>query len=120
MKKFLLFSVPSLFLILSVVLMTGGSWIKEPMGAHDDLFSYVQNIEHFIEEENWEEASEEHQNAQQAWDTISKRIQYSVEREDMLAISETLSRIEGGIKEEDTSSISPELYYFYELWSELG
>ncbi|QQK76278.1 DUF4363 family protein [Salicibibacter cibarius] len=120
MNKFLLYFIPALFLIFVIGLMTGGGWLKEPITGQDDLLAYIQNIEQAMEEENWEEASAQHQNAEQAWETISKRIQYSVEREDMLAVSETISKMEGGIEEEDSSTISPELYYFYELWSKLG
>ncbi|MED1600379.1 DUF4363 family protein [Alkalihalophilus marmarensis] len=120
MRKFLLYAIPILFMIVSFSIMISGMWLKEPLGSDDHLLSYIQNVEENVKAENWEQADQEHQKAQHAWRKISKRVQYSVERDDMMAITEVLSRIEGGIKAKDEPTIMPDIYYFYGIWKDLG
>ncbi|SDI26175.1 DUF4363 family protein [Natribacillus halophilus] len=117
MRTFLLYAIPITFIIVSVAVITSGSWIKE---SDEDLLLYVQNIEAYAKEENWEEAEREQAHAKVVWDRIAKRVQFSVPRNDVLAISESLSRMKGGIEQEDADSIVPEAYHFYELWETLG
>ncbi|ADC51709.1 hypothetical protein BpOF4_18340 [Alkalihalophilus pseudofirmus OF4] len=120
MRKFLLYAIPILFMIVSFSIMISGIWLKEPLGSDDHLLSYIQNVEENVKAENWEQADQEHQKAERAWRKISKRVQYSVERDDMMAITEVLSRIEGGIKAKDEPTILPDIYYFYGIWKDLG
>ncbi len=98
-------------------LMISGSWLKEPMREDDQLEKFIQNIESHVENNHWHEAKREHANAKTAWNIVSKRIQYSVERETMYEISGLLSRIEGSIEGQDKNSALVEIYYFYELWA---
>jgi hypothetical protein len=120
MKKFLLYLIPSLFVLASLFIMTGGGWLKGPLGDDDDLLSYVEKIEVYVQSEKWEEAQQEQHKAAKAWETISKRIQYSVERDDMMAIAEALHRIKGGIEVQDAATVFPDIYYFYGIWNDLG
>ncbi|PYZ93053.1 hypothetical protein CR194_07595 [Salipaludibacillus keqinensis] len=120
MKKFFIYFVPILFVASSFIIMTSGSWLKEPFRSDDDLAAYVENIESNVREENWEDANKEYNRARKAWELIKIRIQYSVEREDIVAINEALFRVEGGIEAHDSQAILSEIYYFYGLWREVG
>ncbi|MDV2686050.1 DUF4363 family protein [Alkalihalophilus lindianensis] len=120
MKKFLLYLIPSLFVLASFLMMIGGGWLKGPFGDDDDLLSYVEKIEIYVKSEKWEEAQQEQWKAENAWERISKRVQYSVERDDMMAIAEALHRIKGGIEVQDATTVFPDIYYFYGIWNDFG
>jgi hypothetical protein len=120
MKKFLLYLIPSLFVLVSLFIMTSGGWLKGPFGDKDDLLGCVEKIEAHVKAENWEKAQQEQRKAENAWETISKRVQYSVERDDMMAIAEALHRIKGGIEVQDATAVFPDIYYFYGIWNDFG
>ncbi|MFC5713990.1 DUF4363 family protein [Thalassorhabdus alkalitolerans] len=119
MRKFFLYLVPSLFFVASLLLMTSGGWLKEPVGKSDDVLFHVENIEQYIQEKRWEEAASEHKKALQAWDQVSKRVQFSAERDIINEIKGSLSRIKGGIKAQNANTTLSEIYYFYGLWEDL-
>ncbi|MFB4164131.1 DUF4363 family protein [Alteribacillus sp. JSM 102045] len=120
MKKFLLYFIPCVFIISTFVLMTSGGWMKNSFNENNNVISYLENMEHHIKHEEWNSAKTEQLKAQKAWEAVSKRIQYSVERADMQTMNQSLSKIKGGIENQDTSTIFPELYYFYDAWDKLG
>lgn len=120
MNKLLLYALPLLFICLAALLLTGGGWLKKPLGHNDDLLLHIEHVETYIDALEWDKAKKAHRKAANAWDIISKRVQFSVERDDMQAIQETIAKIEGGIQEENPSQVYPELYYFYDLWADLG
>ncbi|SFE36551.1 protein of unknown function [Alteribacillus iranensis] len=120
LNKMLLYCIPTLFMLLSAALLAGGTWIKEPLGEKHDIMAQMEYMHSLIDKKEWEKASDEYDNVEASWETISKRVQFSVERDDLEAINETLAKIKGGMKQKDTSIVYPELYYFYELWEQLG
>lgn len=120
LKKFLLYLIPILTLAFFIFIMNSGSLLKKPIGNEDRLYEAVLQIEADIREKNWDKASKNIDYAETAWKKIVRRIQFSVEKEYIIEISGTLSRIKGGIKFEDDKAIMEEIYYFYELWDKLA
>jgi len=120
LKKFLLYLIPLLTLALFIFIMNSGSLLKKPLGNDDRLYEAVQRIESDVKEKNWDKASKNINYAENAWKKIVRRIQFSVEKEYIIQISGTLSRIKGGIEVKDDKAIMEEIYYFYELWDKLA
>ncbi|SDH03020.1 protein of unknown function [Alteribacillus persepolensis] len=121
MKKFLLYAIPTLFIAVSCLVMTGGSWLKEPLhGNQDDVMKHLQTIEYAIQKEDWQQASKSLDQANRALDTVTKRIQFSVERDDLISMHHALAKIHGSIKTKDSQAVSSELYYLYDVWESLG
>lgn len=120
LKKFLLFLIPLLTLVLFILIMNSGSLLKKPLGEDDRLYETIQQIEADVKEKNWDKANNKINYAETAWKKIVRRIQFSVEKEYIFQINETLSRIKGGIKVKDDKAIIEEIYYFYELWDKLA
>jgi hypothetical protein len=119
-RKWLIIVFPVLFLLVSVGIMAGGSFLKQPMGKDDRVLEAVQQLEKNVKGKDWEQAKERSKYAMKAWKKVVNRIQFSAEREYMFEISGTLSRIHGGIEAEDDKAILEEIYYFYDLWDNLG
>jgi hypothetical protein len=119
-RKWLIYLIPTVFLLFSIALMTGGSLLKEPFGEDDRLNEAIQNLEADVKNKQWKQARDHAQYALIAWNKVVNRIQFSVEREYMLEISGSLARIKGGIEAEDDKAIMEEIYFFYDLWENLG
>jgi hypothetical protein len=120
MKKWLIRLIPIAFILISIVIMTTGSLLKQPLGKEDRLVESIKELEANIEDKNWIEANANIIYAKNAWNKIVNRIQLSVEREYMIEINGILDRISGGIKARDDQAILEEIYYFYGLWEYLG
>lgn len=119
-RKWLIYLIPTVFLLFSIALMTGGSLLKEPFGEDDRLKEAIQKLEADVKNKQWKQARDHAQYALTAWNKVVNRIQFSVEREYMLEISGSLARIKGGIEAEDDKAIMEEIYFFYDLWDNLG
>lgn len=100
--------------------MAGGSLFKLPMGEDDRLLEAVKNLEDNVKKKEWKQSSNDINYALKAWSKVVNRIQFSVEREYMFQISGTLARIKGGIKAEDDKAIMEDIYFFYDLWENIG
>ncbi len=119
-RKLLIYLVPIVFLLISVGLMAGGSLFKHPLGENDRLFEAMKSLEADVRNKDWDQAGDEIDYGLKAWGKVVNRIQFSVEREYMFEISGTLARIRGGIEAEDDKAIMEEIYFFYDLWENLG
>lgn len=112
--------IPILIVLICAATFGGGAYLKKPFGKDDRLLYSVKQLEHNVKDKNWNEAKKNSTYANKAWSKISNRVQYSVERDYMYDISGTLSRIKGGIEVEDDKAIIEEIYFFYDLWDNLG
>lgn len=119
-RKLLIYLIPIVFLLISIGIMAGGSILKHPLGEDDRLLEAVKDLEKDIKNKEWSKASDHIQYALKAWHKVLNRIQFSVEREYMLEISGALARIKGGIEVEDDKAVMEEIYFFYDLWENLG
>jgi hypothetical protein len=119
MRKWMLIIIPTLCILLFTAVL-GGGILKKPFGKGDHLLKSMQQLEKTVKDKKWEQAKTNSKQAYKAWDHVSNRIQYSVEREYMNDIAGILARIKGGIEAEDDKGLLKEIYYFYEVWDNLG
>ncbi|BFH16261.1 DUF4363 family protein [Paenibacillus melissococcoides] len=119
-RKWLMLALAALLLVFFGAILGSGNFLKQPLGKEDRLLEAVQSIEQHIEKKNWNQAKDKIEYASNAWKRIVNRIQFSVEREYMYDISGILSRIRGGIVAKDDAAVMEEIYFFYELWDNLG
>ncbi|WP_053220296.1 DUF4363 family protein [Virgibacillus senegalensis] len=120
MKKFLLYFIPLLTLAVFIAVMNSGAFLKQPIGKDDRLYESIQNLEADIKDKNWKKAKSEAIYMEKAWDKVVRRIQYSVEKEHILEIDGTISRIRGGVEAKDDQSVMEEIYYYYGQWEQLA
>ncbi|KGX88731.1 DUF4363 family protein [Pontibacillus marinus] len=120
MKKFLLYLIPILTLAIFIVIMNSGSILKKSYGHDDRLVETVKKIEKEVANEEWENAEEHIKYIEEAWKKVTRRIQFSVEKEFILEISGVFAQIKGGIKGKDDQAVMENIYFFYELWDNLA
>lgn len=120
MRKILLYTVPTLTLILFVIVMNSGYFLKKSFGDDDNVHEKVQQLEQHVKNSNWMEAEKDIDKIEIAWNKVVHRIQFSVEKEYMLEINGALSRIKGGVEAKDKEAILEEIYFYYELWDRLA
>lgn len=120
-RKWLLYSIPALMILLFSGVFISGSFLKHPLGKDDRIMESMKKLEQHVKEQKWEQAKKESDYSSHAWnDIISTRVQFSVEREYMYDINSTLARIKGGIVAKDDKTVIEEVYFFYDLWKNLG
>lgn len=116
----MLYAIPWSCILLFIGIMLSGSFLKQPFSDKDRLLDTMKSLETSINHLDWEKAEEEVNYIEKAWGKVVFRIQFSVERENMMQVDETISRIKGGVKSQDKNIIMEEIYYFYSLWDHLG
>lgn len=109
MKKAVLYLVPIIFVVLSVFLMTGGRYLKAPLGQSDDVVMYIHVLREDIVCEKWDKALDDAEGLESAWKTVMPRIQFSSERNEIERISINISRIKGSIMARDIGGVLAEL-----------
>ncbi|SDJ85373.1 DUF4363 family protein [Sediminibacillus albus] len=120
MKKFSLHAIPLLTLVFFIAIMHSGIVLKNPMGTEDRLYQSVNKLEENVKDKDWSSAKKEVRYIENAWKKVVRRIQFSVEREYLLEISGTISRIKGGIEAQDDQAVLEEIYYYYGQWHSLA
>lgn len=119
MKKFKAYIIPVLTILLFIAIMTTGGLLKKPFSSKDDVISYIEIMRKDINEEKWDKAGKDLSNIKTAWEIVKKRVQFSVERDEMILIDTNISRIEGALSERDKSFIIIELSEMQNHWNEL-
>lgn len=119
-RKILLYTIPTLFLLVAVGIMISGSILKEPLGEDDHVIDALQELETDVKAANWVQAKDQVDEVSQAWSKVVNRIQFSIERQKMREIDNSIFRLKGSIEAEDEQSALIEIYFVYEMWDELG
>lgn len=120
MRKFLVISIPIVSLIFFVLIMLSGHILKKSFGKNDNIPESIQLITQDIESENWDSANEKVKNLSDTWKIITKRVQFSSERDAINSIDTSIARLRGAIMAKDKSSSFMELNEAYENWEGLG
>ncbi|WLR50396.1 DUF4363 family protein [Bacillus tianshenii] len=120
MKHLLIYIISGLFIVVSIVVMTSGQWVKDSYSKNDQVLEAVQAIEAEAKQKNWERAEEKAEYLTKAWEKVVNRIQYSVERESINDVTASIYQMKGAIEAKDASAVQQNTAYFYKLWKELG
>lgn len=120
MRTFLVRAIPIVTLILFVLLMLSGDFLKKSFGNDDNIPLSIEAVIEDIKNENWEDAKKDTDALNEAWDKIINRVQYSSERNEINDFSVSLARLRGAIEAQDKSGGLQELNEAYEHWNDLG
>ena len=119
-QKVFLIVLPTFIIILSILTMTSGAFLKQSFGENDKVMDTAKTLEQQLEKRNWQQAKNDVSDMLHAWDQVVSRVQFSVEREMINQITETLYKLKGSIFAEDYSAAMQQLHYFYILWEQMG
>jgi uncharacterized protein YfkK (UPF0435 family) len=81
--------------------MNSGSFLKKSFTNRDDVETLLQNLNEDIVNGDWKKGQEDIEKLIDAWDMVSKRIQFSVERDDLMGIELSIARLKGSIRGEN-------------------
>jgi len=112
--------IPIISLALFIAIMTTGTVFKKPMSENDDVLTLIEKVEEKILNQNWDTALDHVSETKKAWKKVSKRIQFSAERDEINTLGKTLDRTEGFIKAKDKGGAMAELAEARSIWQELG
>jgi hypothetical protein len=118
-KKLKFYSIPVVLMLLFVCIMTTGSILKKPFSQKDDVQYYLKELKKVISSERWDQASYNLDKLKYAWEIVEKRIQFSVERGEMISIDRNIARISGAIDAKDKTSGLIEISEIKENWDKL-
>jgi len=119
MKKIVSYIVPAIALIIFVGIMTTGGLLKKPFGENDDFTKCISILKKDVMSEQWDKAEVDLKNLEGAWRIVEKRVQFSVERDKMIAIDTSIARIEGAVLVEDKAHVITELSEISDRWNSL-
>lgn len=120
MRKLWMYTIPLLFLVSFVVIMNSGDVLKKPMTTQDDFPYYLQEVEQAIEREDWDAARAHSANLSSAWEKVSPRIQFSVDKDEMKSIDVGLSRLHAFLQAQDRSLALATATEIREHWDHLN
>ena len=119
MKKFFSFIPGILILALFVVIMLSGNFLKTPRNPSEDVVAFANTAIKHINNDKWQEAEDDITNLRKAWDKILPRIQFSVEKDEILSINTLIARLNGSLMTKHKPSALMSLYEILENWKEL-
>lgn len=120
LRRFLVISIPIGALILFVLIMISGDYLKMPLGKNDNIPELIQDVINNLNEEEWEEANNNTDKLSETWKKIVNRVQFSSERDEINAFSMNIARLRGAIMAKNKANSLSEIYEAYEHWKELG
>ncbi|ABK62570.1 MULTISPECIES: DUF4363 family protein [Clostridium] len=119
-NKFIKYLVPVSLLVLFIIIMLSGKYLKQPRNSSDDMMSFVYSAIDNCRSENWDQVQYDTDNIKNAWEKIQKRIQFSVERGQLYDMEINIARIRGAAKARDKNNLMIELTEIIENWNELS
>ena len=116
MKKYLF---PVLAIAAFLAIMTTGGFLKRPFSQKDNVKGYIEEVKNAVQDENWDQANQSLDKLQKSWKIVEMRVQFSVERDEMIFIDRNIARISGAIEVKDKVSAIIELSEINKNWEDL-
>jgi hypothetical protein len=120
LRRFLVISIPIILLTICVLIMLSGSFFKKPRGDWDDVIKHIDTTTEAIMSDDWILAEENSNKLDTAWTAVTKRIQFSCERDEIHALGVSIARLKAAITAKDKTSALLELSEAEEHWDDLG
>ncbi|MCY6960298.1 DUF4363 family protein [Clostridium brassicae] len=119
MNKGKAYIIPIITIIIFIGVMTSGGFLKKSFNDKDNVINYIDIIKQDITNENWNQAGKDLEYLKNAWNIVGKRVQFSVERNEMIMINTNIARLEGAIWAKDKSEGLIEISEIIEHWRDL-
>ncbi|MDT8900706.1 hypothetical protein [Anaeroselena agilis] len=120
MIRFFYYAVPVVVLVLFVAVMQSGLYLKLPTGEDDDVPRYIQKIAADVGADDWDAARQDVEKLDKAHRILTKRIQFSVERDDIQGLGLSIARAKGMIEARDKAGTLSQMYEAYAYWNDFG
>lgn len=112
--------IPVTVLLCFAVGLNSGTYLKRPMGGHDDIPRALHGLEQVILHERWEHAGPALQAVSTAMTIVRPRIELATERSELQRFEETLGLLSGSLSATDKASALQHVALLKQIYSELG
>lgn len=120
MKKIFSFIVPGSVLILFLLIMNSGDFLKQSFSEKDDVKKYINELENDLTNDNWYDAKEKMDKLDRAWEIVENRIQFSVEKDKLEEFETTIYNLKSRIDIKDKKEALAQLDMVKYRWSRIG
>lgn len=120
MRKFLVAFIPIVTILVFIVVMLSGNYLKKTKVVNSSFVELVQLVEQDVNNDKWEEAKSHAEELQEVWDKLINRTQFSSERDEINELNVSLARLQGAIVANNKALAMDGLYEAYEHWDQLG
>ena len=120
MRRFLTIAIPIVSLALFICIMLSGSILKRPFGKDDDVPQAIENLIQEVDNDEWDKVNSEIDNLEKSWNKVIRRVQFSLERDEISDLSMSIARLRGAALAEDKGNSLIELFEAYNHWKEMG
>lgn len=118
-RKGLIFSVVVITLAFFIFIMKSGGLLKQSFNDHDDVKQYVADLDEAIGREQWGKSAILYTQLEDAWRTVSRRVQFSVERDDLEGFNQSLASLKGSIRARSVENAIIHLEEVKSFWKHL-
>ncbi len=120
MKEFFLYRIiPFLLIGIFVLIMHSATFLKQPFSKEDDVVHYLNAASESIQSENWEEASKNLAKVNDAFEMVVKRIQFSVERDEVSMFNKAIEKTKSFVTVKEKAGAMAELSEAQHVWDQL-
>jgi hypothetical protein len=119
MRKFFVIFTPIALIAVSMIIMLSGTLLKQPTGDWDNVLKHMDATTKAIMSDDWTLAEQSESKLETAWKAVTKRIQYSGERDEIHNFTVSVARLKASITAKDKSSALMELSEANEHWEGL-
>lgn len=120
MNKVYKYLVPAFIILVFIGVMTSHIFLKRPLGETDDVESFIAALRTDLVKEDWLNAEKHLSDLQRGWCIVVRRVQFSVERDEINLLNANLARISGFLLARDKAGALAELAEAEEHWNYLG
>lgn len=120
MIRFFYYAVPVVLLIFFVAVMQAGNYLKQPRGADDDVTLYIGRVAADVRADDWDAARRDIDKLDRAYRIVTRRIQFSVERDALEGLTLSIARAKGMIEARDKAGALSQMYEADAHWNDLG
>ena len=119
-NRVLAYLLPTLIILGSASLFASGEYLRAPRGESDNVLIYIEQLKKEIISESWETADNTLNTLEIAFGKVVPRVQYSVDRNDIINFEITLSRLRGAILAKEKGEALIELSETSYHWHTFG
>lgn len=120
MRKIVALLIPTAMIILFILILVSGSYLKQSFHENDNVPAIIKEITNHVKNEEWTAAKEGVGKLEVAWEIITDRVQFSAEREELKDGIKSIARMKGFIEANDKAGSLAELREVEALWSDIG
>ena len=112
-----------LALAFFVAVLVGGEWLKRPFGEEEDIRAMLSDFD-FVKaadaaEVDWDRAESLARSLSSAWDKVQRRIQFSVQTDDLLQFSDELTKLGAAVEIRDRTDAWRSVRLLQSIWERM-